>query len=300
MSADFSAKLSLVLKAFSISRARLAADLGLDKSVVGRWVTGAVAPAAHNLSLLTAYVTQRVPGFTNLDWDRSLAGLAERLGADPSTLTGWAASETSTGLPLAILDQIHATTALRGAAYEGFFRSTRPYVLQPGRFLHDHGMIRRDQNGLLRLYMGTGGTVVDGWMLPLHNQLFCIAADVTSGALLFGIFNGVATARADVIDGLTLGSALDGGRTPTATAMVFERIGDLSGDVQADDERFSQLAGSNPVAAEGTISDDLRHHLTGNFGPDQLALGGDLLLRMPLSKSLARGPAFAEEPAAQA
>ena len=161
-------------------------------------------------------------------------------------------------------------------------------------------MIRRDQNGLLRLYMGTGGTVVDGWILPLHNQLFCIAADVTSGALLFGIFNGVATARADVIDGLTLGSALDGGRTPTATAMVFERIGDLSGDVQADDERFSQLAGSNPVAAEGTISDDLRHHLTGNFGPDQLALGGDLLLRMPLSKSLARGPAFAEEPAAQA
>ena len=99
MPADFSAKLSLILKAFSISRARLAADLGLDKSVVGRWVTGAVAPAAHNLSLLTAYVTQRVPGFTNLDWDRSLAGLAERLGADPSALTGWAASESSTGLP---------------------------------------------------------------------------------------------------------------------------------------------------------------------------------------------------------
>ena len=298
MSEPFSAKLDLVLKAFSMSRGRLAADLGVDKSVVGRWVTGVVTPSAHNLTLLTAQVVKRIPGFTSLDWDRSLVGLAELVGADPSAVPGWAPTATTQGLPLAILDQIHATTALRGAAYEGFFRSTRPYVLQPGRFLHDHGMIRLDENGLLRLRMGTGGTVVEGWMLPLHNQLFCVAADVTSGTLLFGIFNGVATARADVIDGLTLGSALDGGRTPTAMVMIFERIADLSGNVQTDDERFSLLIGGNPVAAEGTISDELRHHLTSNFGPDQLALGGDLLLRMPLSRSLARGPAFGEDPTA--
>ena len=298
MSEPFSAKLDLVLKAFSMSRGRLAADLGVDKSVVGRWVTGVVAPSAYNLTLLSAQVEKRVPGFTSLDWDRSLVGLAELIGADPSAVPGWAASATTQGLPLAILDQIVATTALRGAAYEGFFRSTRPYVLTPGKFLHDHGLIRRGTNGLLQLRMGTGGTVVEGWMLPLHNQLFCIAADVTSGSLLFGIFNGVATARADVIDGLTLGSALDGGRTPTAMSMMFERIGELSGDVAADDARFEVLAAGNPVAPEGSISDELRNHLTGNFGPDQLVLGGDLLLRMPLSKSLARGPAFGEEPAA--
>ena len=81
-------------------------------------------------------------------------------------------------------------------------------------------MIRLDETGLLSLRMGTGGHMAEGWMLPVHNQVFCIAADVTSGALLFGIFNGVATARADVTDGLTLGSALDGGRTPTASAMI--------------------------------------------------------------------------------
>jgi DNA-binding transcriptional regulator YiaG len=46
MSEPFSAKLSLVLKVFSMSRGRLAADLGIDKSVVGRWVTGAVKPSA--------------------------------------------------------------------------------------------------------------------------------------------------------------------------------------------------------------------------------------------------------------
>ena len=47
------------------------------------------------------------------------------------------------------------------------------------------------------------------------------------GALLFGIFNGVGAARADVVDGLCLTPALDAGRTPTAHAMVFERIDDL-------------------------------------------------------------------------
>lgn len=290
MSEPFSTKLAFVLKAFSMSRGRLAADIGVDKSVVGRWVTGAVLPSEHNLMRLTAQFARRSPGFTSLSWERDLAGLAELIGGDVGATTMPAAPRA--GLPLAILDQIRATTRLRGEAYQGFFRSTRPYVLQPGRFLHDHGMIRLDETGLLTLRMGTGGTVVEGWMLPVHNQLFCIAADVTSGALLFAIFNGVATARAEVIDGLTLGSALDGGRTPTAHAMIFERIGNLSGDAPADNARFEALAASNPVAPEGTISDQLRHHLTGDFGPLQFALGGGLLLQMPLSRSLSRGAAF--------
>ena len=200
MSEPFSAKLSFVLKAFSMTRGRLAADMGVDKSVVGRWITGAVAPSEHNLMLLTEQFARRAPGFTSLSWERNLAELAELIGADAGAVLTAVPTLATQGLPLAILDQIRATTALRGAAYQGFFRSTRPFVLQPGRFLHDHGMIRLDDTGLLSLRMGTGGHMAEGWMLPVHNQLFCIAADVTSGALLFGIFNGVATARAEVID----------------------------------------------------------------------------------------------------
>ncbi len=190
------------------------------------------------------------------------------------------------------MDQFLAATSLRGGAYEGFFRSTRPYVLAPGLFVHDHGMIRRDANGLLRLRIGTGGTVVDGWLLPFGNQVAAICVDITSGALLFGLFNGVGTARADVVDGLVLAPALDAGRTPTAHAMMFERVGDLSGDPQADDRRFAELAALDPVAPDASISDTLRQHLTGDFGPLQAATGGDLLLRLPLSRSLARGPAY--------
>lgn len=295
MTETFSAKLGLVLKALSMSRGRLAADVGVDKSVVGRWVTGVVQPSSHNLSLITALVAQRVPSFTSLDWDRSLASLAELLGADPAAIPGL--DRPAPALPFAVLDQVQALTALRGAAYEGIFRSTRPFILQPGRFLHDHALIRMDPSGMLRLTMGAGGTVVHGWVLLLHNQLFCIAADVTSGSMLFGIFNGVATARAEVVDGLQLGSALDGGRTPTATAMLMERVCDLSDDPAADDRRFAELVAQNPVAPEGSISQAISAHLTRDIGPAQLALGGDLLLQMPLSRTLTRGPAYDEEAA---
>ena len=48
------------------------------------------------------------------------------------------------------------------------------------------------------------------------------------------------------------------------------------------------------MAPEGSISETLRQHLTGDFGPAQAALGGDLLLRLPLAKSMARGPAYRE------
>lgn len=282
----FSAKFSLVLKALSISRGRLAADLGVDKSVVGRWATGAVKPSDHNLSRLTGLIAERRAGFTALDWDRGSADFASLLGASPNAVAG---------LPLPVLDQILATTALRAPAYEGFFRSTRPYVLQPDRFVHDHGMLRLDDQGLLALRMATAGTVVEGWMLPLGNQLYCIASHVALGSFLFGIFNGVASPRAQVLDGIVLAPALDTGRTPTAHAMMFERVGDLSGDVDVDDAEFARLAALDPLAPEGSISDGMRAHLVRDIGPAAAALGGDMLLRLPLGRSIARGPAYGED-----
>ena len=288
MSEPFSARLALALKALSLSRGRLAADLAVDKSVVGRWVTGAAEPSGHNLSRLTGLIAQRVPGFNALDWDRDLADFAERLGADPVVAGVAAPTHLLQSLPLPLIDQVKATTALRGSAYEGFFRSTRPFVQNPGRFVHDHGLVRKDEHGLLSLKMGTWGQVVQGWMLPMHNQLFVIASDMTSGAMVFGIFNGVPAAKAEVVDGLMLGAALDPGRTPTASVMMFERIGDLSDDPEADDARFAELAASNPVAPEGSISPEMAAHLAPDVGPKQLALGGDWLLRMPLDRSLSR------------
>lgn len=287
----FAAKFEFVLKALSMSRGRMAAELGIDKSVVGRWARGAVKPSADNLARLTALVAARVAGFTTLDWERDPAGLARVLGVDPETAPGTEGWRLGDGPHREVLDEILATTERRGAAYEGFYRSTRPYADLPGRFIHDRMMIRRDANALLWFDLRCGRVAVEGWVLPQQNQLFVVGAENASGSLAFGIFNGVSATQAGLIDGLLLGCALDANRTPTAHAMVFERIGDLTGDAAADDARFAELTTMEGLAPEDSVSAELVAHLTRDIGPSQVALGGDWLLRLPLTRSLSRGTA---------
>lgn len=286
MTEAFAAKLSFLLKFLSLSRSQLAAELQVDKSIVGRWVGGGVRPSAHNLARLTALIATRVQGFTVLDWDRSLDGLADRVGVSREPA---ARSQALAGLPLVLLDQIVATTALRGGAYEGFFKSTRPYAAEPGRFIHDHAMVRLDDNGLLRLSMGTGGVFVDAWLLPLQTHLYCVGCELTSGSLVFGIFNAVPSVRADIIDGLSLTPILDIGRTPTALPVVFRRIGELTGDRDADDRRFAGLADLNPLATDESAPAAVRAHLARDFGPTAFAAGEDWVLRSPAHRSMSSG-----------
>ena len=295
----FSENLRLVLKLLSMSAARLSSELETDKSVVSRWLNGSVQPSAHNLSRLSALVAARAPGFSVLDWERTPESLAEMFGADPGSISTLRPARPAGGLPIANWDQIVSTTAIRGSAYEGFFRSTRPHPRIPGRHLHEWGMIRRDGTGLLRLCMGSAETKVDGWMIPLQELLYSVAIDLSSGAMMFGIFNGVGASRIDVFDGLTLMPAHDMGRSPMATAIICERVGLLSGDRDTDDRRYADLASQNPLAPEGSIPDHVQAHLVRDFGMEQLAKGGDWLLTMSLARTMTRGPDYETPPPAK-
>lgn len=283
MSEPFSAKLTLVLKALSMSRAQLASALGIDKSVVARWASGATTPSAHNLAQLSALLARTVPGFTALDWDLDLAGLAGRLGVTRPA----AGPAAPPGLSLPFMDQILATTALRAGAYEGFYRSTRPYAAHPGRFIHDHLMVRREADGLLHYQTVTGGVWVRGWLLPVQNQLFAFGTEFTGGALAFAILHGVNTVSADRLDGILLSANHDGGRTPASCRVIYQRIGALSGDRDADQARLEALGQPNPVAPDGSVPEDIVRHLT---CAGEATADWDWVLRLPLAESLSRGP----------
>jgi hypothetical protein len=149
-------------------------------------------------------------------------------------------------------------------------------------------MIRRRANGLLGYEMMSASVRVEGWVLLLQHQLFVIGAELTSGAFAYAILNGVSTARADRLDGLTLYCAMDPTRTPTAAPILLERIGDLSGDPDADDARLAEHAKLDPLATRDEIPKEIVSHLMRNIGPDQLAAGGDLLLSAPSARSLSR------------
>jgi transcriptional regulator with XRE-family HTH domain len=296
MSDLFHQKLGFVLKALSISRGALAAELGVDKSVVSRWVTGRVLPSDNNLARLSALVAARVPGFGVLDWERTPQNLASVLGADPAVAGGAAAAIDRLRLPL--LDQSRYGTERRGGAYIGIFRSTRPYAQMPGRFMHDAFMIRRGEDGDLTFVMMNRAVKVEGVCLMLQNQIFVIGAEMASGAFCFAIFNGVNTPQAGLLDGLVMWCLDDRERTPTAAGIVLERVCDLTGDAAIDEARFAELCYPNPIAAEGSLPPELVAHLSREIGPSQIPAGGDWLLSLRPSRSLSRGMLLTSDSAA--
>lgn len=288
----FSEKLDLVLKALSMSRGRLAADLGVDKSLVGRWASGAVTPSAHNLENLTKLVTSKRSGFTMLDWDRDIDSLARVFGLEPAnghTLQAKANGHV-VGLPLPGLDLVRLVTERRAATYEGFWRSTRPSIAMPGKIFHDYGMIRRGSEGLLEFKMGGSGLLFDGWMLPVEGQLFAILFDTVGQTPVFLIFNGVSLHKAVQLDGLILAAALNAARTPSAYPVVLERLGDLSGHREADDAEYAELLTRDTAATDETVSQAMHDHLIRDIGPGPAAAGtGEMFLLSSWANSLSKG-----------
>ena len=279
MSGDFPARLLLALKALSISRGRLAAELAVDKSVVSRWLSGRQAPTGQNLANLTALVAARRPGFTLLDWEGDLDALTAKLGVAPETanqpwgpLGGW--------LPESLLRE----------AYEGFWRTTRPAIGQPGRFVHDPCLIRKAENGFLTCRIAVEDMRFEGWTFMTQTQLFTVMAEPRTGMFTFSIFNAVLRHRAEGLDGVSIGLQRVGGGSPAAMGCLMERVGFLSGDGANEDAAVEESAKAHPQAPEGSVPPQVAGRLMPEFGPAALAAGGMAILHMPFATSLSRGP----------
>lgn len=283
---NFADKLTLVLKALSISRARLAAAAGVDKSLVGRWCAGAYAPAPHNLERITQTIAERVPHFTMHDWDRSIDDLAASFGVEWAGTTRAASDQIVIPVPAAIA----ADTRARAADYEGIWRVTYSAGIneQPEMFIHTYGMLRLEPGGQLQYRAGVFEVRLEGSAIVVNNQLFMLAINPGRGTLSLAILNCAAHGKAQFTDGITL-SCRDGlGGTPVVAACVSERFADLTGDIATDDARFAALCAQHPVAPPGAVAPEIRDHLLRDAGQAAAAAGGDLLMVMPHLRSLAR------------
>jgi transcriptional regulator with XRE-family HTH domain len=278
----------LALKALSLSRGRLAVELAVDKSVVSRWLSGRQAPTGQNLANLTALVARHRPGFTLLDWEADLDALAARLGVTPAAASPW--DGLGAWLPESVLQESKTLTDLRGDAYEGLWRTTRPAIGRPGRFIHDPLLIRKADNGFLTCRTGVEDMRFDGWTFLTQTQLFSVSVDARTGIFLFTIFNAVLRQRPAVLDGLSLTIQRVGGGSPVAGACLMERMVDLTGDAAADDAAFEAAVRDDPLAPEGSIPPDVARRLLPDVGPAALAAGGMALLAMPFATSMSRGP----------
>ncbi|MEH6663670.1 MAG: helix-turn-helix transcriptional regulator [Brevundimonas sp.] len=285
MSLDFGRKLTLVLKALSMSRGRLALEMGVDKSLVGRWASGGTSPSPHNMERLTRFLAGKHPGLTLLDWDREMAEFGALFGVEVSV---GGAEAASGGLSGALQDLVRNAVDSRVDAYEGFWRSTQASVFEPGRFCQQHGMIRRDAGAGLRFEIGADGIRYGGAMYPIEGQLFAIASDSVREVPSFLILNVVPMPKIMLLDGLLI-AASSSLRIPTAYSIIFERIGDLSGDRAQDDAHAVELM-QRPEFVEDpeTLPEIVRSHLLRDFGPEAFSRGGELMLSAPLTPRLAQ------------
>jgi TolB-like protein len=77
---DFRGKLTHVLAAANLSRTRLSKLVGVDKSVVSRWVSGATRPSDVNLEALTQSLQAHVPALRLTDWSRPMPDFVRAVG----------------------------------------------------------------------------------------------------------------------------------------------------------------------------------------------------------------------------
>ncbi len=291
MGHPFHEKLAFMTKALSLTRADVAKQLGGDKSLVGRWMTGGTMPSAHNLARLTAMFATHRPGFSLLDWERELDDIGDLVGVPrryPAVRRREDAQWPVLFGPLADLEaETLATTERRGPAYEGIFRNTRPFSDMPGKYLHDYVFTRMEPDGLTTWTRCIGRISVKSRFIALHSQVFFAGKEVTTGLPVFGIINGSNGGKVVRYEGILLYSAHDGGHTPFATPFISERVADLTGDREADEARFAELAEQAGIVPEGQVPPEIQAHLIKDVGPSAFAQGGELLLKLSPGNSLA-------------
>ena len=322
---DFAGRLDLALKALSIGRGRLAADVAVDKSVVTRWLGGVTRPSPHNLERISRAIAAHCPGFTMLDWERADADFAARLGVYapgalsaspdgppapaphsaappvaapqlPSTAAPHAflhdtqALTTILSMPFGLVEAAEKETARRAQTYCGRWRLTRLSATGKLVYVVEHALIRRRGNGLWFDHFA-GGHLLSGWMLVLGNRLYAMVADEADDSFGFYLLNGVVGPRAERLDGLLTSVGSERNADPFAMILVLERAGELTGD---DDDDDDDAWGAASIAGLGvrdpdTLDPAVCAAIARDFGPATLAGGGDAILRIPHERSLARG-----------
>jgi pimeloyl-ACP methyl ester carboxylesterase/transcriptional regulator with XRE-family HTH domain len=78
MQDDFRQKLAVIADLAGVSRSALAREIGIDKSVVSRWVSGSTRPSAASLDLLTTKLAGRVAGLQRSDWEQPLTAFVAK------------------------------------------------------------------------------------------------------------------------------------------------------------------------------------------------------------------------------
>lgn len=269
---QFGERLSLALKTVNLSPAALGAAVGVDKSVVSRWLAGKVRPRGHNLTRIAIEIARHRPGFTTLAFDgsddefRRALNLAGPVAANTAPYV--VAADTSIlPIPYDLVNLARNEVLRRGDEYFGHYDVYYWSFTQPGRIAR-LAMMLRPALGLIEARYGARGFEFRGWALLLQNRLYVQLAELRHDAMLYIVTNAGQQPQASLISGIILGPS-DGNLMPTASGVILTRAGEITGQTDADDLAFEARADRDPFAGGETASEEVRALL------DRLRPGSD-------------------------
>lgn len=228
----FASRLRLALGKANLSPAALGAAVGVDKSVVSRWLSGRVRPTQHNLARIASALAERLPGFSVLSFD-SPDLMLPKAGDGAANLDSHALP-----VPFALLESARNETARRGMEYFGTYWLYYWSFGQPGR-LARMALILRPEGGLIEARYGADGFSFRGWALLMLNRMYLVMSEERFEAMVFLVLNAGQQPKARFITGVLTGPA-EGLLVPTSAGVVLVRTGDLSQDAEADLAKFDR------------------------------------------------------------
>ena len=206
----FVERLGRLLVEMNFSRGALARELGVDKSVVSRWMHGSNQPSEHNLSRLTEVARRCWPAVTMDFWRPSSGNLP-----------------VLPPLPRLVLSGLNIATPLAvSRRHVGLWAGFNATVETPGKRLYV--LVLREEPDGLRAEFNDGTYTADGAVIAVSGflHLFFEVMD-DNPALVCFILNGLGLSASPVMTGL-INSAFAGikhGPTVFSLPTVLLRIG---------------------------------------------------------------------------
>ncbi len=281
---EFAARLRLAMGQVSLGRTAVAREVGIDKSVVTRWLSGQVRPAEHNLLALTQAIALRLPGFCLADWSRPEAEFAQALGIapappppGPAALPGLLANATQWAAAQGLDKALAQYGGLWVFIYDSV-RVARPFAvmaeIRPGAGVLECE-IRDDHN-----WHGRGPA------FALNNKLWITCEEVSrQDSFGFAVFWGSATRKAEVLDGLAMVREFAPTASPGVTHMVGFRLADLMADATAAQSRWlaciARVGELNMTGWEGALDPELLERMP------RSVQGAPTTMRLPVEHTLA-------------
>ncbi len=284
----------------NLSRLALARALGVDKSVVGRWLSGVNRPTGHNLTRLTDLFRRYRPDVT-LDFWRDVPPPPPL--SDPSEEPASEDGPTVAGLKLAARPENDANYE---SFWAGFYQSTQ----NRGAVILCAMHILGGPRGLRAVFTegrvsASGAAVAIGARLhlileitPLHDRL-----------CLF-VMNGVGSPDTVAMEGIYMTSAGESEVCASASPIVLFRIGDAADFARAGGlpgvmrailpinvrNVPTSVAANDPVAGLADLVPDIIPRLVSvHIGTPRADGETDFVMRMPRHRSPAQFRFSADE-----